>query len=116
MAFDGKKLKEAREALGKPHRPMTQERFAELIGVSKRSPGRWENGPTSPRMKQLVRISEATGRPIGWFFHDDSANVIPHLGLAEALATMKAELLESLAEDLQARAVAIRSSAAGVAA
>lgn len=41
-----------------------------MIGVSRRSPGRWENGEAEPRMAQLTRIAEVTGRPVGFFFDE----------------------------------------------
>lgn len=68
MDFQPHRLREAREALTDRGRRVTQDRFAELVGVSKRSPGRWENGESEPRMVQLTRISEVTGRSIGFFF------------------------------------------------
>ncbi len=49
-------------------RKVSQERFAELLGVSRRSPGRWENGEVEPRMQHLTRIADLTGKPIEFFF------------------------------------------------
>lgn len=68
MAFRPDRLREAREAMTERGRKLTQDGFADLVGVSKRSPGRWENGEAEPRMAQLVRISEITGLPVGFFF------------------------------------------------
>lgn len=48
-------------------RKVSQERFAELLGVSRRSPGRWENGEVEPRMEHLTRIADVTGKPIDYF-------------------------------------------------
>jgi len=54
-------------------RKVSQERFAELIGVSRRSPGRWENGEVEPRMEHLTRISDVTGKPIDYFVSSEGA-------------------------------------------
>ncbi len=51
-------------------RRVSQDRFAELIGVSPRTPQRWEAGDAEPRASYLDRISEVTGKPIGFFFDD----------------------------------------------
>lgn len=37
---------------------MTQERFAELIGVSRTAVAKWENGYAEPTLKNIVRISK----------------------------------------------------------
>lgn len=67
MAFDGTKLRTAREQMREHGRKVSQERFAELIGVSRRSPGRWENGVSEPRVHHLQAIARATGKPIDFF-------------------------------------------------
>lgn len=67
MAFDGARLREARKAMREHGREVSQERFAELVGVSRRSPGRWENGEVEPRMEHLSRIADVTGKPIDFF-------------------------------------------------
>lgn len=103
MAFSPERLKEARKALRDHGREMSQERFAELIGVSRRSPGRWENGESEPRMVQLARISEVTGQPIGFFF-DGHTNGNGHVGEPDVVA----DLLDRLAHGLQAQARELR--------
>lgn len=37
---------------------MTQERFAELLGVSRTAVAKWENGYAEPSLQNIVRISE----------------------------------------------------------
>ncbi len=85
-------------------RKVSQHRFAELVGVSLRSPGRWENGESEPRMTQLVKIAEVTGRPIGFFFEGASG---PTPDQQELFAT----LLDRLSSTLSAAAFDIRSGA-----
>ena len=56
---------------------LSQDRFAEALGVSRRSPARWESGSTRPHPRHLERIAEVTGRPVAWFFseYDDDDNL-----------------------------------------
>lgn len=103
MAFSPQRLRDAREALKEHGRKISQERFAELIGVSRRSPGRWENGEAEPRMTQLVKIALVTGRPVGFFFDDPA--VSPTVDEPELMAT----LLERLADGLHAQARELRA-------
>lgn len=107
MAFLPQRLKEARKALREHGREVSQDRFAELVGVSKRSPGRWENGESEPRMAQLAQIAEVTGRPIGFFF---DALPVTSVGTPG----MTADLLERLAEVLRGAAEQERSKEATV--
>src|SRR4051794_23983706 len=108
MAFRPEKLREAREALHDHGRRVSQERFAELIGVSRRSPGRWENGEAEPRMAQLVRIADVTGRSVGFFF-----DVAP-TELVREPSGMVADLLDRVAEGLSDYAREIRERTGGV--
>lgn len=105
MAFSPDRLKEARKALREHGREVSQDRFAEMIGVSGRSPGRWENGESEPRMAQLARIAEVTGRPVGFFFDQDA---FAQLGEPD----MMADLLQRFGETLIAQAHEIREGAA----
>jgi transcriptional regulator with XRE-family HTH domain len=68
--FSGQKLREARKDMREDGRRVSQERFAELVGVSRRTPLRWEQGEVEPRASHLTRIAEVTGKPIGFFFDD----------------------------------------------
>lgn len=72
MAFNGQRLREAREGMREHGRKVSQERLAELLGVSRRSPGRWENGEVEPRMEHLTRISDVTGKPIEFFVSSEA--------------------------------------------
>ena len=75
--FSGARLREAREELRDHGRKVSQERFAELVGCSRRSPSRWENGAAEPRMRHLQAISQATGKPIEWFFVSSEGDTSP---------------------------------------
>jgi transcriptional regulator with XRE-family HTH domain len=99
MAFSPTRLKQARTALREHGRTVSQDRFAEMIGVSKRSPGRWENGEAEPRMVQLARIAEVTGRPIGFFFDEQTTVSEPEV---------MADLLQRLGESLVSQAQHLR--------
>lgn len=68
MAFDGNRLREAREQAG-----ITQDQLAALVGASRRSPSRWENGEVDPSLKHVVRIADVTGKPIDFFIREHAA-------------------------------------------
>lgn len=48
-----KRLKRLRKS-----KNMTQERFAELLGVSRTAVAKWENGYAEPTLQNIVKISE----------------------------------------------------------
>ena len=58
MGAIGDRIRSERERLG-----LTQPEFAELVGVSKGAISQWETNITTPKGKNLVRLSEITGRP-----------------------------------------------------
>lgn len=60
--FSSDHLRRARQEAG-----LTQERLADLVGVSWRSVSRWETGEGAPSVEVLVRIAEATGKRIDYF-------------------------------------------------
>jgi transcriptional regulator with XRE-family HTH domain len=68
--FSGTRLRQARKEMDDNGRKVSQERFAELVGVSRRTPLRWEQGEVEPRASHLTKIAEVTGKPIGFFFDD----------------------------------------------
>jgi transcriptional regulator with XRE-family HTH domain len=101
VAFRPEKLREAREALQEHGRPVSQERFAELIGVSRRSPGRWENREAEPRMAQLVRIAAVTGKPIGFFFDEPRKATVGEPAMVADLLERVAEGINGIARELR---------------
>ncbi len=104
MAFSPERLKEARKALTEHGRSVSQERFAEMLGVSRRSPSRWEAGGIEPRMAQLTRIAEVTGRPMGFFF--DEPETFAANGKGDMMADLYTQLgqtLIALGHDLRAK-------------
>ena len=50
---------------------MTQEQFADAIGVSKATVNNWEKGKTFPRLNELKKISEVSSVPISLIFLPD---------------------------------------------
>ncbi len=49
---------------------LTQEGLAKKIGSSTRAVQHWEQGVREPRPMFLRRLSEVTGKPVGWFFEE----------------------------------------------
>jgi DNA-binding transcriptional regulator YiaG len=47
---------------------MTQEKFAEWIGVSKRIVAYWLKGERTPTVANLLRMAERHGKEVSWFF------------------------------------------------
>lgn len=108
VAFQPKRLREAREAMREHGRPVSQERFAELLGVSRRSSGRWETGASAPHLKQLTRIAELTDRSVAWLLGEDS---ISGSTLISGGQVPLADALTHMAEALLVAAQAARDSA-----
>jgi transcriptional regulator with XRE-family HTH domain len=50
---------------------LTQREFAALVGVEPVQVSRWENGKAEPRLAQVRKLAEVTGRPVSWFFDDE---------------------------------------------
>ena len=63
--FNGEALRERREEMG-----ISQQELAERVGVSLQTIGRWERGVVAPQGQNLVRLAEATEKPLGFFFVD----------------------------------------------
>lgn len=59
-------LKEIRTARG-----ISQERLAELVGVSRQTISKWENGSVQPSADNLVLLSEVFHLPVEAFLKDD---------------------------------------------
>src|SRR5258708_5021452 len=59
------RIREAREAAG-----LTDEQFADAIGVSRQAVGYYETGVTSPRGDTFSKIIATTGQPPSFFTND----------------------------------------------
>lgn len=62
-----KRIRLAREECGH-----TQAELAKALAVSEQTVCRWETGNVTPRLQQLQRISDYTGKPLYWFFAPSS--------------------------------------------
>ena len=60
MELTGKAIADARKRAG-----LTQERLAELIGVTVQAVSKWENGKNLPDIENLLQIAEHTNTPYG---------------------------------------------------
>ena len=60
--------------LRKEKKKMTQEQFAERLGVSNRSVSRWENGNSMPDLSLLPLISEELGVSVSELLNGEHAN------------------------------------------
>lgn len=58
----GKKIKALRKT-----KKLTQEEFAELLGIKRSSVSNYEIGRRAPHIKELQRISEKLGVPLDYF-------------------------------------------------
>lgn len=92
-----RRIREARDELG-----LSQERFAERVGVSRHTPMRWEAGTSQPRMRQLKSIAAVTGKPVAHFLEDDDD---------EEAASMAAELAMIVRRLVHAELAAARGRA-----
>lgn len=96
--FSGERLRWAREQLSDHGRPVSQDRFAGMIGVSQRSIVRWERGKP-PRADVMPRIAEALGRDIAFFYGGDADE--PGVAAAESQMTVLVrELARMVAADV----------------
>lgn len=67
ILFRPDQIKELREGLG-----LTQQEFADRIGVAKQSVSSWENGVAEPSITSLLRIVNTCGAKLGSFFAADA--------------------------------------------
>lgn len=51
---------------------LTQQGFADLVGVHRVQVAKWETGKSTPYPSTLQKIAEATNKPVAWFTADDS--------------------------------------------
>lgn len=77
-------------------KPMSQE-ASERLGVSKTTLSRWVHGHQLPRVEQLQRLSQVTGRAVAWF-HGAEGTVLVKDALQEGLVALLAAADEG--EDL----------------
>lgn len=54
---------------------LTQEQFAEKIGVSVQAVSKWENGHNLPDIENLMLIAEITNKPYSYFFTPESDDI-----------------------------------------
>lgn len=93
----GARIAQARREAG-----LTQDELSDLIGVGMRQIQYYESGDSNP-YRTLRRISEATGKDIGWLLHGESVSesiadeVVPRLeAVEEAQARIESALRELL--------------------
>lgn len=65
----GPRIREARQELG-----LSQKRFAERLGTTRRRVIAWESGENVPSALYLRRIAEATGKSIEYFLDGSAAD------------------------------------------
>ena len=64
--FKSERLKEARKRKG-----LSQERLAELVGVTRSTVAKWEIGERSPKGDHLIKLSEVLGVSPSYFFESE---------------------------------------------
>lgn len=52
---------------------ITQDTLARRVGVSPRTPNRWETGKSKPRLSQIHALAAALGKPVEYFEDEDPA-------------------------------------------
>ena len=72
--------------LRKEEKKMTQEQFAEKLGVSNRSVSRWENGKTMPDLAMLPIISEELGVSVSELLNGERS--APEIDTRESVSMM----------------------------
>jgi transcriptional regulator with XRE-family HTH domain len=55
---------------------LSQNKFSKHLGVPRPQLSTWERGVSEPNHRNLLRIAEAVGQPLGWFYneHDDEGD------------------------------------------
>ncbi len=67
----GEKIKKRRKVLG-----ISQERLAEILGVTYQQVQRYENGTNRLNVENIQLISDALSMPVSYFFEDGKAPAI----------------------------------------
>jgi len=65
----GTRIREARRTAGYKN----VEQLAVELGVGQRTLQRWETGRSEPSLTRLIQISQATKRPLSFFFNGEGA-------------------------------------------
>lgn len=85
----GEKIKFRRQDIG-----MSQERLAELVGVSFQQVQRYENGRNKVSVERIQQIAAALAVPVAFFFADGSAPMISDLEAEYAPSSEEKTLLK----------------------
>ncbi|MBQ2698877.1 MAG: helix-turn-helix transcriptional regulator [Firmicutes bacterium] len=64
----GERIKECRQ-----HAGMSQEKLAELVGVSRQAVTKWEADQSAPHTEKLFRLAEIFGTTVDMLLNNDSA-------------------------------------------
>ena len=91
----GALLRQARTEVG-----LTQERVADIIGVSRNTITRYENSVLYPRQAVLRVLAHVYGKPLEWFTGDEAdAGVEDPLGGGDSLEFLLSRMSLSLREN-----------------
>ncbi|MGN0016557.1 MAG: helix-turn-helix domain-containing protein [Candidatus Avelusimicrobium sp.] len=84
---------------------LTQTSLAEKIGLTQSSIQKWLTGKNTPKLSTLEKVAKVTGKPINYFFSDDSTtqNIVgnhntQHANKSEIELKKEIELLKSRQE------------------
>lgn len=78
MIWLGNRIKRAREQAG-----LTQDKLADLIGVSREAIARWETGDTEPKLKHLIALAEQLKVSADFLLGLEEETWIDQLGLSD---------------------------------
>lgn len=71
MKFRHEAFKELRTEKG-----LTIDEFGAAVGMSKQVISTWETGASEPRIESLVKVAQAFGVPLDFFFSDIKTTVV----------------------------------------
>lgn len=86
----GQRLKLRRNMLG-----WSQERLGTAIGVSFQMVQKYERGSCRVGASRLMKISNALGVPVSWFFEGAGGGALPRLAVAEDKSALDENVLHS---------------------
>ena len=58
---------------GRVEKELTQEQFAELLGVSRQAVSKWELGDGYPEVEKLISLVKMLGVSLDWLFEEEVA-------------------------------------------